>query len=260
MESTSSEKPSKNNRINVSIDLRLVVFLLLAVIAAMLLIWKPWEAAPTDDDRTISVTGEADITAEPDEFVFRPSYEFKNASKEAALAQLTAKSNEVTKKLKELGVADSKIKADSDGYDYNYYYDSKNLQNNYTLRLTVIVGKRDQAQKVQDYLVSTAPQGSVSPNATFSDAKRKQLERQARDEATKDARAKADQSANNIGFKVGKVKSVSDGSSIANNVLRGGPAELSLEADSAVGSAPSLDVQPGENDLTYSVSVVYYLK
>ncbi len=54
-------------------------------------------------------------------------------------------------------------------------------------------------------MVTTAPTGQVSPRPNFSDAKRKELESKARDEATKDARAKADQSARNLGFKVGKI-------------------------------------------------------
>jgi SNF2 family DNA or RNA helicase len=43
----------------------------------------------------VSVSGSATLKAEPDEYVFYPSYEFKNADKTAGLKELTAKSEEV---------------------------------------------------------------------------------------------------------------------------------------------------------------------
>jgi uncharacterized protein YggE len=97
----------------------------------------------------------------------------------------------------------------------------------------------------------------VSPQANFSDAKRKDLERQARDAATKDARAKADQSAKNLGFKVGLVKTVTDGTGFGGIIY---PLTASGVAKATDLSQPSLAIQPGENDLSYTVTVTYYLK
>lgn len=248
-----------NRKLNVSIDLRIVVVVLLVAIAGILAVWKPWNAA-ADSDRTVKVTGEATVKAEPDEYVFYPSYEFKNASKDAALAEVSKKSEEITAKLKALGVADSKIKTNSSGYDrYNYYRNSDDTTT-YTLQLTVTVEAKDLAQKVQDYLVSTQPMGSVSPQASFSDAKRKQLESKARDDATKDARGKADQSARNLGFKVGKVKSIEDGTGF-NQIFSTGRGASAVALDSGAETAsPKLDVQPGENEITYTVTVIYYVR
>lgn len=254
------EKPSqtKINKINISLDLRLVVMLLLAIIAVMFVLWKPWQGTGGSSDRTISVTGEAEIKAEPDEFVFYPTYEFKNADKAAALAELTKKSSEVVKKLKEIGVTDSKIKTDSSGHNYDFYFDPNSGENRYSLRLSVIVDNKELAQKVQDYLVTTSPTGSVSPQANFSDKKRKELERKARDEATKDARTKADQSASNLGFRVGKVKSVDDDAGFGGIMPIHG--RSSTEPAIAEDMKQSLTVQPGENDLRYSVTVVYFVR
>lgn len=257
-----TQKPPKSTKINISLDPRIIIVVLLLVIGGMLFAWKPWEAKNGEqNDRVISVSGESKVTAEPDEFVFYPSYEFKNSKKEVALADLTKKSEEIVAKLKELGVPDSKIKTDSDGYNYGYYYDRSSSQNNYSLRLTVTAESREMAEKVQTYLVSTAPTGNVSPQASFSDKKRKELETQARDEATKDARSKADQSAKNLGFKVGSVKSIKDGNGLNGGFdrLLSGANELSMAAPDT-GRDLKLSVQPGENDLTYSVEVVYYVK
>ncbi len=248
-------QPTKN-RATFSLDYRIIIFLLLAVIAAMLLLWKPWESSATEDDRTINVTGDAKVTAEPDEYVFYPSYEFKNANKDAALQDLTKKSDDIVSKLKGLGVPDSKIKTNTDGYDYPVYYNERDSNDaTYSLRLTVTVSSREDAQKVQDYLLGTTPLGSVSPQPSFSDAKRKQLENQARDEATKDARAKADQSAKNLGFKIGKVKTISDGSGFGGDYTLQRGVESSVATDSKM----QLGVQPGENELSYSVTVIYFV-
>jgi uncharacterized protein YggE len=202
-------------KIQLSLDIKqLVILLLLVVIAVMLAIWKPWDNSGVSD-RTVKVTGQATVKAEPDEFMFYPSYQFKNASKDVALADLSKKSDEITAKLKDLGVAPSKIRNNSSGNNYNYFKNPDNTTT-YTLSLTVVATNKDQAQKVQDYLVTTTPLGNVSPQATFSDSLRMQLESQARDQATQDARAKADQSAHNLGFTVAKVKSVEDGAGFSN--------------------------------------------
>ncbi len=248
---------SSSGKIRVSFDLRLVVVLLLIVIAGMLAMWMPWSSNDASG-RTITVSGEAKITSDPDEFTFYPSYEFKDANKETALAALTAKSDEIVKKLKELGVASSKIKTNADGYDYrNYYLDEITKDYTYSLRPTVVVGNREVAQKVQDYLVTTSPSGQVTPQPGFSDSKRKVLENKARDEATKDARSKADQSAKNLGFKVTRVKSIEDGGN--KNGIMPYPLDASI-SNLETAKPASFTIQPGENDLTYSVTVVYFIR
>lgn len=241
------------NNVSLRVDVRVVIGALVLIILAMFALWRPWEGAT---DRTVEVTGQAKVTAVPDEFVFYPVYEFKNVDKQAALDALSKKSSEVVAKLKELGVADTKIKTNSDGYDYPVFKGDGASTPTYSLRLTVTVDDKDRAQKVQDYLVTTTPSGAVSPQASFSDKKRTELESRARDEATKDARAKAEQSAKNLGFAIGSVKTVNDGAGfngIPYAVGRGA-------ADVATSATPELALQPGENELTYTVTVTYFVR
>jgi uncharacterized protein YggE len=266
--SSNAPQPANKNRINLSLDPRIIIALLLLVIVGMLAAWRPWtemsETAATDA-RTVKVTGEATIKAEPDEFVFYPSYTVQNAERDAALAEMTKKSEEVIAKLKGLGVTDSQIKSNADSYSREIApmpapdRPGVSTTPSYTLQLTVTVAKKDQAQKVQDYLNTTAPTGTITPQASFSTAKRKELESKARDEATKDARAKADQSARNLGFKVGSVKTVSDGSGFGVGPMPYSTREMSVDSASPA-MAPKLSVQPGENELNYSVTVEYYVK
>lgn len=246
-----------SRKLNISLDYRLISIILLVVIAVMLFAWRPWSATNAND-RTIDVTGTATISARPDEFVFYPAYEFKNADKAAALEQMTAKSNEVVAGLKDLGVEDKNIKTNADSWSYptTLRGEAGSNETTYTLRLTVTTNSEELTQKVQDYLVSTAPTGTIAPQATFSEAKRKKLEAQARDAATKDARSKAEQSAKNLGFKLADVKAVNDGSGFGTY-----PAYDTAVTMEVRGNADSsLSVQPGENDLVYSVTVTYYIR
>lgn len=210
-------------------------------------------------DRSITVTGEATVSAEPDEYLFLPTYEFRG-NDETALAELTDKSQAVTDRLKELGVADNQIKTNADNYRDFWLRRPEGGNDEATrhrLSLEITVADKALAQTVQDYLLTTNPIGSITPQLTFSDNKRRELEGQARDEATKDARAKAEQTASNLGFKLGSVKEVNDGSGFGIMPFRG------VGLDSAAPTAAedlSLTLQPGENDIHYTVTVVYFVR
>lgn len=245
--------------INISLNsiYKILTIILCLIIIGMLLVWQPWKSA-LNQDRSISVSGEATVKAAPDQYVFNPIYEFKNEDKAKALAEQTDKNNQIIAKLKELGVKDSDIKNNASGYSNGYSVEPASLeQTSYNLSLTITVSDKDLATKVQDYLVSTNPEGQVTPQAGFSETKRKELENQARDMATKDARAKAEQIAKNTGAKLGKVKAIQDSGGFGGVV----PILYNEKAVSdSVAGRESIQIQPGENELNYTISVSYYLK
>jgi uncharacterized protein YggE len=249
--------PIKNkNRLNISLDSRKVILILLVVIAGMVLIWKPWNKPPQNTDRTVQVNGEATIKADPDQFVFSPSYDFKNANKQAAIDALSKKSDEIVTQLKKLGVEDSQIKTNADGYERGVYLPSSETgQNTYSLMVNATVTSKDKAQKVQDYLATTSPSGAVTPYATFSKEKQKNLEGLARDLAEKDARSKAEKSAKNLGYKLGTVKTISESNGFGGIT----PLEKASPATDQANPA-SISVQPGQNDINYQLSVTYFIK
>jgi uncharacterized protein YggE len=239
-------------KLNLQIDLRHIIAVLMILIVSMLFLWQPWQANQPSD-RTIKVTGETTVLAEPDRFVFYPNYEFNNDSNAGAIKESTQKSNEIVAKLKELGVEERSIKTNANGYN-QAYYPEQSPKEVYNLQLTITVDDYGLAQKVQDYLLTTTPSGSITPQASFSESKYKELSAKARDEATKDARAKAEQSAKNLGFKIGAVKSVEDGSGFGDII----PLERGIAMDA--GNKNSMPIQAGENELRYSVTVIYYVR
>jgi uncharacterized protein YggE len=250
----------KKKKLSITLDSRTVIALLLLVTAAMLVIWKPWDKPPQNTDRTVQVTGESTIKSEPDEFVFSPAYEFKNVSKQAALDELSKKTNEIVSQLKKLGVADNQIKTNADGYERGIYFpSSESGQTTYSLMINVTANNKDLAQKVQDYLVTTSPSGAVTPYSNFSKSKQKTLQAQAREEAEKDAHAKAVQSAKNVGFKLGAVKSISEtnGFGVIEPLIEKGVNSNDLAAPTA---GTGISLQPGQNDLSYQINVTYYIQ
>lgn len=256
-----SEQPTTNNKnkFNLGLDLRYVALALLSVIVIMLLIWKPWQPKLSANSRTVQVTGEATIKAVPDEYAFYPIYEFTNADKQAALSESNAKSAEVVAKLKELEVPNNKIKASTNSYgNYKPMPTDATEQTTYSLSLTVTVDKEDLAQKVQDYLASTAPIGSVSPQPTFKTETRKSLESRARGQATKDARTKAEQNAQNLGFKLGAIKEVADGQGFSTLQNEGPTPSIATTDGRSVGTG--MQLQPGENEINYTITVTYFVK
>lgn len=253
----SETNKSAPQRLSFSIDFKVLVVILLLVIIGMLAAWRPWNKSNTST-RTVQVTGEATVKAEPDNYVFYPTYEFKNSNPKVALSDSVKKTEEIVNKLKTLGVGDKDIKTNTNGY--NSYKPSPISETDtdlvYNASLTITVDSRDKAQKIQDYLVTTSPTGAVTPQATFSESKRKELESTGRDEATKDARKKADQNARNLGFKVGAVKEVSDGQGFSIMPFEGGYGTAVRDTM----ATSSLPVQPGENELRYSVTVTYFVR
>jgi uncharacterized protein YggE len=250
---------SPKKQLTLSLDYRIISIALLVVIVAMLALWRPWTTTKTD--RTVQVTGQATVTAVPDEFVFYPTYEVANADRQTALTALAKKSDEVVAGLRAVGVPENKIKTNSDGYDSpRPLTDDASSTPTYFLRLTVTANSKDQAQKVQDYIVATSPTGAVSPQAQFSESKRRELESKARDEATKDARAKAEQSAKNLDFRVGAVKSVNDGAGFDGGIGISYPAAAQGATELKAVDSSNLAVQPGENELRYTVAVTYFVR
>lgn len=241
----------------VALDYRWIIIALLGVaIVVMFAMWRPWEAQYDKNARTVDVTGATTLKAEPDQITFYPQYQFQDTDKEAAVNAAGKKSAEVIKKLRELGVAEKAIKSETFGSSDSVMPMSSASSDgySYTTSITITLADMKLAQKVQDYLVTTAPEGQITPQYDFATATRKKLEDSARDAATKDARKKAEQSAKNLGFSLGSVKSVTDGS------LGGYPYATAMTDGGKDMAVSSYALQPGENELSYSVSVSFYIK
>ena len=246
---------STKHTFSFTLDIKYLVGLLVALNLLTLFLWHPWNRVNTD--RIITAVGETVIEAEPDKFVFSPYWQLEAKTKAAAVAKAVDKANAVVKKLKALGVASKDIKLDSNSYD-NWYYNQDTDTDVASVNLTIDVEDSELAQKVQDYLLTTNSDGQITPWPTFSQDMQDELEIQAREEAIADARAKAEQSASELGGSVGKVITVTENTGFGDY-----PIAYATEASSGGAQdedVKSLPIQPGENEYTFSITVVFAIK
>mgnify|MGYP001600805811 CR=1 FL=1 len=245
---------ARAHKMTIRLNSRHLVAVLVVVIIIILGFWRPWEE---NGDRTVSITGEATLRAAPDEFIFSPLYERQASSSKEAISAVSELGNGVVEKLKKLGVIDQEIKTQvTTNQGFGPITDQQTDKVTAQYSLTIVIHNQELAQKILDYIVTSPVLYSVLPQSIFSPGRRKELEKQARSLALTDAKAKAKQSADELGIRVGRVISI-------NEPNWGGPIPMTLEGQT------KMDVQPkttspilltGEQDFTFAVTVVFRLR
>lgn len=244
------------NKLNLSIDLRIVCLLLLIIIVATLAIWRPWQASGVSE-RTISVTGTGKVTATPDIYQFNPSYQKPTTD------ELNSTITTITNKLKELGVKEKDIQLQSNAYGESKPLTDKRIdiapapeQQGSTAYLTIKVPNKELAQKVQDFIVTSGAEGQITPQPAFSEEKQKQLKEEARDKAIDDAKAQASKTANNLSAKLGRVVEVKDSTEFGSVY----PYQEGRSMMTAQDTASTLPIFSGEQSVTFAVQVTFEIK
>lgn len=235
---------------------RVVQLLLLLSILALLLWSKPWTSTTVSEQRKLVITGQSTITASPDEYAFSPYFEKTGSDAESLKTQVTKQANQLIAKLKELNVPQGDIQLDVSTYGYDPYLDGGNDENTVSAYINVKVDNQDLAQKVQDYLVTTDAKGQLSPSASFSQTKQDELQKQATEQAIKDAKDKAQSQADQLGIKVGKVLEYSQ-SNLDYPVYFEDKTSSDHADDSTTTSLPVLS---GQQDYTQAVTVTFEIK
>lgn len=235
-----------NNKLTFSIDLRVVCVLLLVIIVAMLGFWRPWQADAASD-RKITVSGTGKVTTAPDIYQFNPSYQ------KPTTEELNSTVTTVTDKLKELGVEEKDIQVQSNAYRTLEISPIPDQEGTYAY-LTIKVDNKELAQKVQDYIATSGATGQLTAYPSFSDEKQRQLKEEARDKAIEDAKSKGDKTAKQVDAKLGKVIEVKDKENNFGNIMERG------QSDAKSSASPSMAIYAGEQDVTFSVEVIFQIK
>ncbi len=249
-------KPEKSRQ-TMKIDMRWIVALLLIINIAMVAIWQPWSDNGNNGERFVAATGEATVEETPDEFTFNPYFEDTGTNQEKLRDDMAKKMEKVVQGLKDLGVAEEDLTLGAYSYDEYYYLEPEVGEEVISVKLSVKVTDKELAQSVQDYLLDANAQGKITPYATFSDDKRKELESQARGEAIADARAKAEQSADLLEAEIGEVLQVAENSGFDDYLPYTEGSVTAVEADAAESSIPVL---PGQDKVVYTVDVKFAIK
>ncbi|MDX3382130.1 SIMPL domain-containing protein [Streptomyces niveiscabiei] len=208
--------------------------------------------APT----TVTVTGDGSASADPDLAVLGVGVEATAKTAKAAMAAQNKAADALLKAVRGQGVADKDIHTDgislSPVYDYT---DGTSVLTGYraaqsfTVKVRAINRTGAVLQAVTD---ATGDAGRVN-SVVFDLANREPLQRAARKAAFTDARAKAEQYAALSGRRLGRLVTLSEGST---GYATPAPP---MAADMPAGGLGAVPLAPGEIKATSSVTVVYEL-
>lgn len=219
----------------------------------------------------ISVNGEGEVFAVPDiaSFSFNVSEDSKTVS--AAQAAVTGKMDAILEVLKDMGIEEKDIKTTDYSvypkYTYtsqpctiNYCPPGKQTQDGYTATHAVTVKVRD-TEKAGDVLGRAGENGATNLSGiTFTVDDEDKLMDDARSLAIKDAKAKAEKLADELGVKLVRVMGYNDNMGMpyyyaGRDVAMNG---AMMETAAVQSKAPTLPT--GENKIRSSVSVTYEIR
>ncbi len=233
----------------------LVLIAFVAAIGVGVAVWQPWKIS----SRQISVSAEGKVKGVPDISKITAGVELTKSTATEAQKEATSLLDKIIKAAKDKGIEDKDIRTDDISTSPQYDYDANKTIGFYGRGMvTITVREIAKAQEILDALISAGATSVYGPQLTFSDEKLKTLETQAREEAVKNAKTKADKLAAAGGAKVGKVITIEEQPSggIYYPMFATESAGDLKTAAGGVGSA----IEPGENDISITVSVKYGLK
>jgi uncharacterized protein YggE len=195
-------------------------------------------------------TGNGTVTVRPDTAEIYVSTVATGATSKAALDAVSRKMTKVQDRLAELGVA--KDAMTTNGASTYQDFDSKRWRAE--LSLTVKVPKIEEAGKLIAEANAAGADGVGGPSFSVDDTRAAYAS--ALRQAIDDARAKAEAAAAQMGVKVGGIVSVDDQAGGVQPPLFA--AEAAKASADAAGSAPvPVPVEPGTQDVTAGVTVVF---
>ena len=207
---------------------------------------------PSTDQPVISAQGTGRVSAPPDLLTLVIGVETRAASSDAALKDNANRANALIDTLKRHGVAAKDIATSqlsiSPTYDNNgQHITGYQVSNVVTAKVHDIQG----AGQLIDAAAGAAGDAVRIQQIAFGFDDDSALLAQARTDAVRRAHDQADQMAKAAGVKLGRVRSISEGSEVSP-----GP-RYSLGAAGAPGNAAPTPIEPGTQQLTVTVTAVY---
>jgi len=211
----------------------------------------------------LSVTGEGEVRAVPDQAQLSAGVVTQAKTAAAALAANSTAMNEVFATLKKRGIPEKSIATSNFSINPQYPPYRQDAPNEDRSRIigyevsnqvTVIVDDVSKVGTVLDALVASG--ANQAGGVSFNIRDPKPLMKQAREDAVKDARAKAETLAKAAGVTLGSIISISEG---------GGYQPIAITAKTMdvarfAAAAPPPPVAAGEQSVTANVSIVWEIQ
>lgn len=252
------------------------LFLLILTISAVTLLVLRLAQPPNDyAGRTITVSATGDAYQTPDiaEFSYTVRKEGKSVSE--TQSEVTKQSNAVMVSLKAIGVKSEDIQTQNISANPKYEWqnkpntclpnsycppDGKNVLVGYESSVTTSVRIRDLdlAGKILAILGDANVSDIQGPQFTTDDPDKAMSE--ARNEALARARLKARDMATAMDVRLGRVVSFNENQGGGYPVPMYAGMEKSMSMDAVAVSAPTIEVQTGQNKVSVTVNVIYRIK
>lgn len=238
-----------------------MIFCTLAVGVAASVLFSLEQSAPANAQaqngvlsRTITVSGEGEVTAKPDMATIFLGVVSQGATAREAMSANNARMQKVIGGLKNAGIADKDLQTSGLNVSPRYTQPKEggdaritgyDVQNQVTARV------RD-LSKLGNILDQVVSLGANSMNGiSFSFAEPKALVNEARRKAMADAKARAELYADAAGVGLGKVQAISE------NGYSRPPMPMYAARDMMMKAESSVPMEAGESALTANVTVVY---
>ena len=214
----------------------------------------------TNKDTAFQVSGKSSISTQPDKAEITLGISRKEADIKAAQTSANNIINTITKQLTDLGINKDDIKTQSYNIYPNYDY-QKEGQNiiGYSIDISLAVSLKEQdfdkLNKVVDLATAAGINQVGGVQFTLSDAKEKEVLKEARQQAISDAKQNAAELANLSGVQLGKVINVTENQNDRSIIV---PTMAKVQDASAGGVAGSpTNINPGSTLYNYSVTLSY---
>lgn len=204
---------------------------------------------------TFDVSAEGKVTAIPDTAEVNLGIQINKPTVQAAQKEANEVINKITEEIKKLGVEEKYIKTISYSVysNYDYRLGQKIAGYNVNITLKVKVKDFDKINQVIDTATSLGANQIGQLNFTIDEEKFEQLKMEARKLAIEKAKKKAKEIARAGDLRLGRIVNISE------NVVSPFPPQAYM-LEKAVGGetpAPSTQIQPGESEITVSVTLSY---
>jgi hypothetical protein len=234
----------------------------LVAVFVLLAVWLGQSISRTSEEGnvsdTFSVSGTGKVTVAPDIAVVDATISIERATAAAAQDEANIKSNSVVEYLKNAGIDSKDIK--TSGYSLQPQYDwtdGRTRIRAYQVRqsITVKIRDMDKTNTVVDGIVDAG--ANEVGQIRFEIDEPEKLKAEAREKAIADAKAKADELADQLGIHFGKIVAFNESGDYP-PIYYGRAEAMTLKADAAVAVPPALPA--GENEISVSVTITYQIR
>lgn len=206
----------------------------------------------------ITVVGSGTARGAPDTSEIRGTISSSEKTAERAQAKNIADTKRLINEVLKAGIEEKNLKTARVSLqpDYDYKGGSRVLRG-YTASTTLTVEIRDfdKIPAMLDLMTANGVGNILGPSLTFSDEKLREIQKEARDEAVKDARDRATQLASLSGRKLGRLVAVKEGMEEPWMYDYG-----LAQSRMSVAKEETPYIQPGENEVAVSVEARYRLR